>query len=490
MLIFKIYVFLFPLALYSWSCLRRKPSYFRALLCAFAFGWVIGWNVYYQVFLNFILAALLVQAFLRNELPKPLLFFLLGMTLFFEMPFAHHYLQLEALMGSLKVPTAEYTFYSASLLSPIAHADSTSFLQSFLPFYPKVHLSIENVGFLGITWTVLTFLSLRNSKARLFSLAAFFFFWAALGPHFGLMSILKFFPGFHGTRSIGRIQVLVVLFSLAGMLLYLETLKPRLQTALLIFILLELLPSELSKHAPMMSQLYDPKMTEFELELSKIPQTQALLILPDVKPEFQLSLSRTNHSLLEGYSGRTPFNAHLLNQLSRDGVTSNNLKQKLVFSGANSIISIDEPLSEQFKRFSFLTWQGCYSHFKFHPCIFSPKWSHSEDLRRLALPSLYLDRDTHWEYPPMEKGQRSILKADRGGVLNYEAAGKCWIEENIYFRGLRLWKNKQALSAFGFKAAEWHAGDDLLEQESRQLIFRLPKNIRPRKIYSILCHSS
>ncbi|MEO7162104.1 MAG: hypothetical protein ABI041_04220, partial [Bdellovibrionia bacterium] len=299
----NICIFVFPMALYSWNCLIQKPNYLRALICAFCFGWVIGWNVYYQVFLNFIFAILFTKAFIKQEVRRPLLGFLAVALCLFEIPLAYRYLELESLMGSLKVPAGEFIYFSASALSFLAHWDAPSFLQKFFPLYPKVQLSIENVGFIGITWCVLTFLALRNSKARIYSLIALFFFWVALGPHFGLMSLLKFFPGFHATRAIGRIQVLVVLFSLAGVLLYLETLKPRFQPFLLCLILLELLPGGLPKHTLVAGGFYNTDPTEFERQLSNIPHTQPLLILPEVRAELQLSLSRAGNPLFEGYSG-------------------------------------------------------------------------------------------------------------------------------------------------------------------------------------------
>ncbi|MEO5968337.1 MAG: hypothetical protein ABIQ95_00295, partial [Bdellovibrionia bacterium] len=186
----------------------------------------------------------------------------------------------------------------------------------------------------------------------------------------------------------------------------------------------------------------------------------------------------------------TPLNVHLLNQLSKDGVTAENLKQKLFFSKANYVVSIEKTLSEELKKYPFLERRGCYSHFNFHPCLFLPKWSLQEDVARLNQPLLYLDRDTHWEYPPMGKGHKAILKADKTGILAYEANGKCWIEERVYLGKLQIGKSKRALLAHGFKGAEFKSGAEILEQESKQWIYSLPENIRPKKIYSIACHHS
>jgi hypothetical protein len=486
----NICIFVFPMALYSWSFLNQKPRYGRALFCAFCFGWVIGWNVYYQVFLNFIFTILLIKAALRNELPKTLLAVLGAATLLIELPIAYRYLELESLMGSLRVPSGEYVFYSASPLSFLAHWDATSFLQNFLPFYPKIKLSIENVGFLGITWCVLALCALRNSRARIFTLIALFFFWIALGPHFGLMTLLKLFPGFHATRAIGRIQILVALFSLASVLLYLETLKPRIQIVLLSLILLELLPGGVSKAVPVAAGFYDKAKTELEVELARIPQNQPLLILPEVKSKFQLLLSRADNSLLEGYSGRTPLNAHLLNQLSKSGITNENLKEKLFFSKTNYVISTENSLTETLKSYPYVKLKGCYSHFGFNPCLFLPKWTLQEDQKCLNQPLFHLDQDTHWEYPQMDKGHKAILKADRSGILAYEATGKCWVEESIYLGKIKIWKSKRALLSHGFLGVEFKTGDTILEQESKQGIYSLPRAIRPQKIYDLVCRST
>jgi len=550
----NICIFLFPLALWRWQEFVKRQTVFNLLLCGFCFGFAAGWNVYFQIFLNAIFGSLFLYQFYLKKIDRRWLILLAGAVAGVELPFAMKYFEAAKLIGSMKVPTGEYIDNSANWMTFFGHCNQSSLLQHLLPFYPNFQISISKVNFLGFAWIVLWIMALAGfgarvdsktqSKARLFAVAAILLEWAALGPNWGMMHILRLIPGFEGLRDIGRLQSLVALFSLSAILIYLEEKTKSTEVAsglfarkwpglLFCIMILELVPGERPKYCPVPKDLYG-KLTPLEVKLAENqprtevrgaelsrrglhpaslsggvpprpegrgfpllddlnknvrPTDSAYFVVPDITPEFQMTLARDRIQFYDGYSGRIPLNSHLLILMNQYPIsTEEKIRTQLIFSGAKNLMSIDAKLSNELRAMPFLKNEGCYSHFDYNVCLFSTHWTAPQDLARLRQPQIELDQDTDWAYPPQAHGHLGILKATQAGILNFKDTGTCSIETTTTYGGFLNFKERRNLLGHGFHQVEFKSGDAIIERESKQWIFSFPKAIRPDRKYRILCN--
>src|SRR5258708_10758803 len=115
----NICIFLLPLALWSWTAFAARPDGSRLALCAFLFGWVGGWNLYFQVFANLCLFVLAGMAVWRRQIAASRLVALLVLAAAAEWPIAAKDLELASITGGY--PAVEtYGATSASLLGAVA----------------------------------------------------------------------------------------------------------------------------------------------------------------------------------------------------------------------------------------------------------------------------------------------------------------------------------------------------------------------------------
>src|SRR5262249_54987243 len=186
-----------------------SPTPGRAALCALAFGWVGGWNMYFQVFANLLLLGLVL---LRRGLPIRWRAGALAGAALVQAPVLLKYVAVQNVLGSFSV-AVPYGGVPAGSLGP---AMRPTFLQRFLHFYPAAEVPIEAAGFLGLSWTALLLAALFRPRARPWAIAALVAFWAAMGLGHGLFDVLQIFPGVSALRASGRFQVLTALFAGPG----------------------------------------------------------------------------------------------------------------------------------------------------------------------------------------------------------------------------------------------------------------------------------
>ncbi len=463
-------IFLLPLALWSWNAFERAPGPARAALCAFAFGWIGGWNVYFQLFADLLLLALLL---LRTGVPMRWRLAALAGAAATQAPIALKYAELQHAIGSLSVSLT----YGAVPRSILGTAMRPTLLQRFLPGYPTAEVPIEAAGFLGFSWTALVVAALLHRRARGWAVAALLAFWAALGLGHGLFDVLHALPGFSGLRAAGRFQVLTALFAVPAALLVVQEARGAARWLPIALAAIELVPGVRALRAPVPVD-FGRRATAFEAAAGG---RGPLLVAPAVDARFQLHALPSGVPLLQGTSGRAPANVQLLDALLAGAAAGkDSLSDVLELTRAPLVAAVDPRWIAELSSNALLAPEGCFEDFDLQVCLFRPRAS-------AAAPRVRLDRDARWEYGATEAGwPLAQLRATRSGVLDYAELGRCRLAETTRLWGVG-WTRELIFPGAHLRGARFEEGEVALARESRQAVFRLPAWARPTRTYAVRC---
>ncbi len=475
-------IFLLPLALRAFAAFEARPTAARLVLCALAFGWIGGWNLYFQLFANACLAVLIFRARRRIELPRLATLLLLALAV--QWPIAGKYLELGKLLGGYRVLIT----YGASFRSLIA-TDRPRLL------VPALQAAGAQAGYLGFVWLGLVVFSFSRRAARPWLLACAVAFWVSLGYGAGLFDLLSLLPGVSGLRAIGRAQVLVMLFSLPAVLGTLETLKPPRALLLVCLALIELTPGQLPLRVHVDPALFG----------APTPLTRALaeaedpvLVLPDADARAMVWLLPGVTPYFSGYSGRAPPGEELLQAITvRRGWGPGSLDAALDLTRPRRVLALTPTLSDELRASPRLRLRGCYAHLDgAAPCLFEtlrpdPRAEPGQEPRAAAAPgqepSLRLDRDARWEVRDGAHGPGLDLRAIASGALDIREVDRCRLRQTLRFPWLPPLAHDLPLQGSELRGARFTAGDLVLHHELRQAVFRLPARLRPGVELTVVC---
>ncbi len=457
-------IFLLPLALRAFAAFEARPTAPRLLLCALAFGWIGGWNLYFQLFANACLLVLAVRA--RRRIALSRLAALVVLALAVQWPIASKYLELGQRLGGYRVLIT----YGASLRSLLA-TDRARLL------FPALQSAGAQAGYLGLVWLLLMLLSLRRAAARPWLAACALAFWVSLGYGAGLFDVLSLLPGVSGLRAIGRAQVLVVLFSLPAVLGTLEALPRRRAALLLGLALLELTPASLPLRVPV-----DPALFGAPTPLARAlgDSDDPVLVLPEVSGRTMLAMGSAPY--FAGYSGRAPPGEELLQAITvRRGWAEGSLDAALDLTRPRRVLALTAALSDELRRSPRLRLRGCYASLDgATPCLFETRPP------EVAAP-LRLDRDARWEVRAGPRGPALDLRATAAGALDIREVDRCHLRQTLRFPRLPPLAHDLPLQGSELRGARFAPGDLMLHRELRQAVFQLPSRLRPAVELSVVC---
>jgi len=448
----NLYVFVLPLALWSWARLRQRPGALTLGACALAFGWVGGWNLYFQVFANLILAVLAIS-WLRREPQR--MAALLALVALIELPIAWRYVQASAPLGGFGT-TGTYDAVWTSLLG------SANRRRAFLP---SLEVPIEAAGFTGVTWLVLMVLAARHRAQRPWLVAAAAALWLAFGHGAGLFDLLAALPGVSSLRAIGRAQVLFLLFSLPAVIALLETARPRWQILALAALMLELTPARLPMRALADADLWAAP-TRLSVELAK--SDQPVLVLPEADTRFMLEMTQSWTPYFGGYSGRAPAGEELLEAIAvRRPWSSTSMDALLDLTRATRVLALDAAAIDRARRSPRLVLRGCFAHLRgSSPCLF-------DRVAPDAPPVLRLDRDGELQQRKDGAWPAATLRATADGALDIRDVDQCRVEQTLHPPVLPAFRREVHLQGSAIRAARFARGQWILALELRQPILRL-----------------
>ncbi|MGZ3687087.1 MAG: hypothetical protein ACXVBW_02230, partial [Bdellovibrionota bacterium] len=486
----NICLFLFPMALWLWNRYRLRPGWRRAAVCGLGFGWIIGFNLYYQVFANLILAALIVRELSRSRARWRELALIGMLAAAVEFPLAYPYLALEKLQSSYGVGDQEFMGFAARAWSFLIRVHQESWVGRLLPIYPAPETNLEVVGFTGYTWAALClWAGLRRRDLRGWLAVGAFFYLASLGPKFGVMYPLKLFPGFAALRAIGRLQFLAFLFTVPAVLSFLEALKKAwLPPVLLGLVVLELIPAHGPSLVSFAPQLGEVSATAPFIEAFHPAPATPFLTYPQIDTRLQLALAGTPASFYLGYSGRETSVALLARELMARSLSRHEdlelLRQFLPFE---RMLTTDERAGAVLKSIPWLRPLGCAALLDLRPCVFEVRAPLPEKDRPVLLE---LDRDATWESHDSPGNHVALLKARRSGILDSARLNGCALEETLKIPLLPAFHQKRGLPVTYFHGVTYREGEVIFEKISKQRFLDLPTWIRPIRTYRILCREA
>ena len=466
----NICIFLLPLALWSWFGLEQRPGPVRFALCALAFGWIGGWNIYFQLFANLLLLVLVVA---RRSPPFPWQAAVAAGALIVQAPIAMKYLELQQLIGSFGVSTT----YGAVARSLLGTAMRPTLLQRFVPFYPATEVPIEAAGFLGFSWTALVVAALLDRRSRRWAAGAWLAFWAALGLGYGLFDLVHLLPGLSGARATGRFLVLTALFATPAALIIAHR-----STGLWRWLPIALAVVELVPATPGLRVSVPRDLERRTTELDVATRGRGpLLVVPRVDVRLQLYLLRSRLPLLQGISGRAPANVQLVDSMLAEWQwDATALRDVLELTRAPLVAATDLSWIARLASSELLEPRGCPEAFDVRVCLFQPR-PPAQSAR------IRLESDAQWEYGTSARGwPMARLRATRAGVLDYAELGRCRLVESTRLRAFS-WTRELTFPGAQLLGARFDAGQLMFERESRQAIFALPAWARPTRTYSVRC---
>jgi len=463
-------IFLLPLALWSWSAMEQKPGIPRTALCALAFGWIGGWNMYFQVFADLMLVTLVV--FLRRP-PRGWRLAALGGAALVQAPIALQYFKVQRALGSFALVMT----FGATPRSVVGTAMRPTLLQRAMPFYPAEDVPVEAAGFLGLVWSALLVAALFRQQTRRWSIAALLALWAAFGLGHGLFDVLHLLPGVSDLRAAGRFQVLTALFAVPATLLVLRNASRALRWVLLALVAVELIPADPAPRVPIPGELAR-RPTAFDVALGG---RGPLLLVPSPDVRFQLYSLPFGGALLQGRSGRAPANVDLVDSFFTDRPWNEDaLRELLELTEAAVVATSDPRWAADLSASPHLELEGCFEQFDRAVCLF-----HTRGVP--ARPRLRLDSDARWEYAESPEGWPvAQLRAVRSGVVDYAALGRCRLAEKTRL-GPLSWTRELSFPGARLAHARFDAGDVMFRHESRQAVFQLPPWLRPQRTYAVRC---
>jgi len=429
-------VFVLPLAFWSWAAYQRDPRPLRLTACAAAFGWIAGWNLYFQIFAD------LCLVFLAFKARRPAV---LALALAVQAPFLAPYVALGHVLGGYRVSTT----YGAGLFSVLGSAMRPRLL------LPSFDVPLESAGYLGIVWLAFIVLSLKRRESRPWVIAAAAAFWFALGRGYGLCDLLALLPAISGLRATGRAQVLVMLFTLPAVLGWLESLPGRQGLAAVCAAVLDLCPASPPRRIAVDPQLWGPP-TPLSRELSG--SRDPILVVPSAHERFMLDATQSWTPYFGGLSGREPPGQALVQSLVRGG----RIAEALESTRARQLLLLPPDTASGLRSMPQLQFRGCFRHLDLaEPCLFDVRQGHPASLR--------LDRDAHWEPVSAAKWPSADLRADRSGVVDPRQLDRCRLRERVRLLGLPVSRDLPLPTP---ERARYSAGETVLHVEARQWLFR------------------
>ena len=484
-------IFVFPLALWMWSRFRANMNVWRLLGCALAFGWIIGWNLYFLTFANVILVCLAAATVLRHRWQWKPIAVLLVATLLVEYPIARQYLKLQSMMGDYAVGIDDFRYFSARLSSPFFHFFHRTWLQAhFDGLYPKLQdVTIESAGFIGYTWLILWIRTLFGRRAvRFWAWAGLISFFVALGPDYYVFDLFEHFPGMSSLRAIGRAQAVSTFFSLTAIVMFLEghlaAGKARVCWALLPLGLLaaEQVPGRDRDFVTIRTEPWVNPVTAQKLTEQHVP---AVLVLPEPDSHFQLYYVHVPVAHYSGYSGRAPVQAGLVYQNVNRISTPEQAQRVFDFVQPPLVGTNNSHWQDLLARTPGFDSLGC-SPGEFGPmCLFRPTADTQNHWK--AIPRLRLDRDTTWKYVTVSGRVTGELHANRTCMLDLSKVGRCHLEECAKYPRLPEICKSQRLDSGQFSNVFFQSGQSVLGWNSTRNIFDSPDWFRPNLRFKIVC---
>jgi hypothetical protein len=459
-------IFLLPLALWAWTAFASRPDAPRLALCAFLFGWIGGWNLYFQVFANLSLCALVARSLWRRQIGAARLGVLLALVAAVEWPIAAKYLELASITGGYQTEGT----YGATWASLLGATHRT--------LVPSLEVPVESAGYMGVVWLALMALSIRQRGARPWLLAAAVAFWASLGMGYGLFELLSLFPGVGALRASGRGLILVMLFSLPAVMTVLEALRPRAMALALTASVVELIPVPQRPLGRIDPGLWGPP-TALSQELAK--SSDPVLVLPAADAPFMLYATQSWTPYFGGFSSRAPAGEELLNAVTlREPWTSGSLDAALDLTRPQRVLALTPALAAQLRASPRLKLRGCYRHLEgTEPCLF--------DAKAFSGATLRLDRDASWEIGAADPWPAADLRATAAGALDALEVDRCKLRQTIQPPHLPPLRHDLHLQGSAIVGVRFVAAQPILHREARQVIFRLSPALRPGTYFEVVC---
>ncbi len=271
-------------------------------------------------------------------------------------------------------------------------------------------------------------------------------------------------PVVGGMRAIGRVQALVVLFSVPAILLCLESFSPKIASILLSLLLLELIPGEWVQRVPI-----DPGWFKQSPLSSALANGPPVLVLPQVNMELMVALADREPAYYGGISSRLPPGQEVLEGSIAAGAPTVDV---IIAAGARRVLARTARTVRETAAIPGAILLGSF------------EWGSLFAVPPLAAP-LLIDRDSvsnqvSAPWPTLE------LVARRGGILSVRRLDACHLQEEFRLGPLSI-SHALRLQGNEVRTLSPRAGDVIVHHESRLAAFRLPELLRPEDRIELVC---